>query len=249
MLSPIHWIEPDEPLPLAQSALTEPNGLVAAGNDLSPQRVLEAYRLGIFPWFSPGQPVLWWSPDPRMILETEHIFISDSLAKKLRQIKRISSWEITTDTVFEQVMRQCAAPRVAQDGTWISERMIDTYQQLHTQGFAHSVEVWNEGQLIGGLYGLCIGRMFYGESMFSRVTDASKVALACLTQKLLEAGCPMIDCQQNTAHLASMGGQEIDRKRFIAKVTELTRQPQLAWSGGALTLADPAVLRSKRTAP
>ncbi len=239
-------------MPLAQSALIEPNGLVAAGNDLSPERVLEAYRLGIFPWFGRGQPVLWWSPDPRMILETQQIIISDSLAKKLRQIKRISSWEITTDTVFEQVMRHCAAPRIEQDGTWISERMIDTYKQLHIQGYAHSVEVWNEGQLIGGLYGLCIGRMFYGESMFSRATDASKVALACLTQKLLEAGCPMIDCQQNTAHLASMGGREIDRKLFIAKVTELTHQPQMAWPSGALTVADPALLREKsmaRTAP
>lgn len=242
MTAPIYWVEPDDPLPPAQKALKTPSGLVAAGNDLSAARVLEAYRGGIFPWYGRGQPVLWWSPDPRMVLPTGEMKVSDSLAKKLRQVQRLGAWSVRTDTAFESVMRACAAPRDKQGGTWIDERIIQTYVQLHHMGYAHSVEVWEQGKLIGGLYGMNIGRMFFGESMFARATDASKVALACLTQKLLLAGCPMIDCQQNTTHLASMGGREIKRRLFLAQLESLIEQPAISWAVGPLPIADAAVL-------
>jgi leucyl/phenylalanyl-tRNA---protein transferase len=247
--SQIQWIEPEDPMPPASSALLEPPGLVAAGNDLSPARVLEAYRLGVFPWYSKGQPVLWWSPDPRMVLTLKQLKISDSMAKKLRQLRRDNRWQVTTDLAFETVMRQCAEPRDGQNGTWITDRMIATYSELNQQGFAHSVEIWDQGALIGGLYGICIGRMFYGESMFSRKTDASKTALVCLADYLLKANCPMIDCQQNTAHLASMGGREIKRFSFVAQIQQLITLPQVPWAAGIWAIPDPAAVRSAVVPP
>ena len=194
-----------------------PNGLLAAGAELSPQRILTAYRSGIFPWFNAGEPILWWSPDPRMILVPGEFKLSRSLAKSLRN----TAYEARFDSAFEQVMRACAAPRNGQSGTWIHEDMIAAYSALHALGYAHSVEVWRDGMLVGGLYGIAIGRMFYGESMFSAVPDGSKIALAHLTRQLDRWQFGMIDCQMNTPHLASLGAREIPRGEFIAKLQEL----------------------------
>ena len=226
----IPWVEPGRPLPPPVRALVEPNGLLAAGLDLSADRLLEAYRQGIFPWFSAGQPVLWWSPDPRMVLFLDEFRLSRSLAKTLRAAHRTQHWTITHDQAFTAVMRACAEPRPGQDGTWISEPMRAAYGALHARGCAHSVEVWRDGQLVGGLYGVSIGRMFYGESMFARETDASKVALAALVAALREAQFSVIDCQQNTRHLASLGAREIARSEFLALVARLTALPAVDWT-------------------
>ncbi|NCN22794.1 MAG: leucyl/phenylalanyl-tRNA--protein transferase, partial [Gallionella sp.] len=200
----IPWLTEDTPFPPVTQALREPNGLLAASLSLSPERLLEAYRHGIFPWFSPGDPVLWWSPSPRMVLIPNEFIISKSLAKVLRN----SNYQVRTDTSFERVMRACAAPRSGQAGTWIDEQMIAAYCALHQQGFAHSVETWVNDRLVGGLYGVAIGQMFYGESMFSSASNASKIALAHLTRQLLRwqntSITPMIDCQMHTPHLASL---------------------------------------------
>lgn len=206
----IPWLEAGAPFPPVHCALHEPNGLLAAGADLSPARLLQAYRLGIFPWFSPGEPVLWWSPDPRMVLFPAEIRLRRSLLKVLRK----HAYEVRCDTAFEAVMRACAAPRAHQNGTWISEDMIQAYCHLHRLGYAHSVETWMEGELVGGLYGMALGRVFYGESMFSRRSDASKIALAHLARYLEVEAYAVIDCQMNTGHLASMGGREIAREQF-----------------------------------
>ena len=194
-----------------------PNGLLAAGAELSPRRILSAYRSGIFPWFNAGEPILWWSPDPRMVLIPGEFRVSRSLAKSLRD----TAYEVRFDSAFEQVMRACAAPRNGQDGTWIHEDMIAAYSALHALGYAHSVEVWRDGMLVGGLYGIAIGRMFYGESMFSAVPNGSKIALAHLTRQLDRWQFGMIDCQMHTPHLASLGAREIPRGEFIAKLQEL----------------------------
>ena len=194
-----------------------PNGLLAAGAELSPQRILTAYRSGIFPWFNAGEPILWWSPDPRMILVPGEFKLSRSLAKSLRN----TAYETRFDSAFEQVMRACAAPRNGQSGTWIHEDMIAAYSTLHAMGYAHSAEIWQGGELIGGLYGIAIGRMFYGESMFSAVSNGSKIALAHLTRQLDRWQFGMIDCQMNTPHLASLGAREIPRGEFITKLQEL----------------------------
>ncbi|OIR19656.1 leucyl/phenylalanyl-tRNA--protein transferase [mine drainage metagenome] len=211
----------DLSFPPVTQALRSPNGLLAAGGDLSPMRLLEAYRHGIFPWFNADEPILWWSPDPRMVLFPGHFSISHSLRKKLRK----GIYEVRTDTAFEQVMRACAAPRQGAHGTWIHEEMIAAYAELHRMGYAHSVETWMEGELAGGLYGIAIGRMFYGESMFSRKTDASKIALAHLCAQLGRWEFGMIDCQMNTPHLASLGAREIPRKEFIARLQDLINYP------------------------
>ncbi len=213
----IPWLTDDAPFPPIGRALRTPNGLLAAGGDLSAKRLLEAYRHGIFPWFNPGEPILWWSPDPRMVLIQGEFKISRSLAKVLRN----APYEVRTDTSFEAVMRACAAPRDGHQGTWIDEDMIAAYCALHRLGYAHSVEVWMEGNLVGGLYGVGIGRMFYGESMFSRVSNASKIALAHLSRQLERWQFGMIDCQMNTPHLASLGAREIPRSEFIARLQEL----------------------------
>ncbi|MDD4928696.1 MAG: leucyl/phenylalanyl-tRNA--protein transferase [Gallionella sp.] len=201
------------PLPPVTQALKSPDGLLAAGGELTPSRLLEAYRCGIFPWFNPGDPVLWWSPDPRMVLFPAEFKLSASLGRVLRS----GTFEVRTDSAFEQVMRACAAPRAGQPGTWINEAMIEAYCTLHRQGYAHSVETWQNNRLAGGLYGVSIGRMFYGESMFSLVSNASKIALAHLARQQFG----MIDCQMYTPHLASLGARLIPRDEFIVRLEEL----------------------------
>ncbi len=213
----IPWLEDSEPFPPLSRALREPNGLLAAGGSLSAERLLDAYRQGIFPWYSEGQPVLWWSPDPRMVLLPAEFRLPRSLAKRLRR----RDFDIRIDTAFESVMRACAAPRRDGTGTWITENMIAAYCRLHRMGHAHSVETWIGGKLAGGLYGVAIGRMFYGESMFTRVADASKIALAALVHRLARNQFGMIDCQMNTAHLARFGAREIPRQAFSLRLGEL----------------------------
>jgi leucyl/phenylalanyl-tRNA--protein transferase len=228
----IPWLEPTSPFPDVSEALTmDAPGLLAAGADLSPQRLLLAYQNGIFPWFSEGQPILWWSTDPRMVLHTARFKVSDSLKKTLRRVERSRTdggpWEIRFDSAFEDVMRACAAPRKDGPGTWISEDIIDGYTGLHAMGYAHSAEAWFDGELVGGAYGVCIGRMFYGESMFARVPDASKVALAYLVAFLRSHGVQMIDCQQETGHLASLGAAPIPRSAFLGHLAKAIREPAI----------------------
>ena len=217
----IPWL-PRQPLfPPVESALNEPegpNGLLAAGGDLSPQRLLAAYRLGIFPWSSPGEPLLWWSPDPRMVLFPNELKISRSFAKVLRN----RTYEVRLDTCFARVMAECAAPRDGNPGTWISPDMQAAYCRLHELGYAHSVETWIDGDLAGGLYGVALGRAFYGESMFSRARDGSKIALAHLCRYLEQRGFAVIDCQMKTEHLASLGAREIPRREFAAGLARWT---------------------------
>lgn len=214
----IPWLRHSDPFPPVGAALKEPNGLLAAGGDLSPQRLLAAYRRGIFPWYGMGEPILWWSPDPRMVLFPSELKISRSLAKTLRN----GSFEVRLDTAFARVMRACAEPRPAQDGTWITPEMQAAYLGLHELGHAHSVESWQEGRLSGGLYGVAIGRVFYGESMFARATDASKVALAHLCRYLERKGFAVIDCQMVTSHLASLGARTVPRSEFVRGLAEWT---------------------------
>jgi leucyl/phenylalanyl-tRNA--protein transferase len=220
----IHWLRPAEPFPPVETALAEPNGLLAAGDELSAERVLEAYQQGIFPWFNADQPVLWWSPDPRMVLLPAELRVARSLAKVLRN--RV--YEVRADSAFRTVMQACAEPRNHQNGTWISPAMIEAYHALHRRGIAHSIETWIDGELAGGLYGVAIGRMFYGESMFTRVTDASKIALVHLVRQLERWGFGMIDCQMHTAHLGRMGGREIPRAAFMRKLGELVDYPPIS---------------------
>jgi leucyl/phenylalanyl-tRNA--protein transferase len=238
----IPWLDVDTPFPSISTALTDADGapgLLAAGADLSPQRLLEAYKHGIFPWFSEGQPILWWSTDPRMVLLTERFTISHSLKKTLKKIHESTlingNWNIRFDTAFVEVVRACAAPRKNGAGTWISEDIIYGYSMLHRQGYAHSSELWLDGELVGGAYGVCIGRMFYGESMFAKVTDASKIALAYLVHFLKTHGVAMIDCQQETSHLASLGATPIPRDEFIAHLQQAIAQPRIdTWQPQAL---------------
>jgi leucyl/phenylalanyl-tRNA--protein transferase len=220
----IPWLERDDPFPPLESALKHPNGLLAAGADLSPERLLAAYRQGIFPWYSEGEPLLWWSPDPRMVLIPSEIKISRSLAKTLRN----RGHEVRFDSAFAAVMQGCAtrgadttAPGADDIGTWITAEMRAAYQRLHELGYAHSVETWIEGELAGGLYGVAVGRMFYGESMFTRVRDASKIAMVHLVRRLERQGYGMIDCQMHTAHLASLGARPIARRKFSPRLREL----------------------------
>lgn len=210
--------------------MREPNGLLAAGRDLDARRLLEAYRQGVFPWYEEGQPVLWWSPDPRMVLYLDELRITRSFAKVLRRIAREQRWRLTLDRCFERVMRECAAPRGGQPGTWITGDIVAAYSELHRSGRAHSVEVWEGDTLQGGLYGVSIGRMFFGESMFSRVPEASKYALASLAATIRKAGFTVIDCQQNTRHLASFGAREIGRATFLRTVSERCALPAPDWS-------------------
>lgn len=231
----IPWLDSGTPFPDVSLALDDAEGapgLLAAGADLSPERLLLAYRQGIFPWYSEGQPILWWSPDPRMVLFTDRFTVSHSLKKALKKIDRNfgGKRQVCFDKDFERVIRECAARRKSGNGTWISEEIISGYTKLHRLGFAHSAELWDDGNLVGGVYGVCIGRMFYGESMFARETDASKIALAYLVHFLKTNGVEMIDCQQQTAHLASLGAIAITRQDFIKKLREAVDQPQIqAW--------------------
>jgi leucyl/phenylalanyl-tRNA--protein transferase len=210
-----------QPFPPVETALREPNGLLAIGGGLSPQRLLSAYKQGIFPWYSPGHPVQWWSPDPRMVLFPDELKVSRFLAKRMRK----RDYEVTADENFRAVVEACAnTPRPGQKGTWIVPDMIDAYCILHALGHAHSIETWINNELVGGLYGVTIGRMFYGESMFHHVTDASKIAFVTLVRHLKKHGYGMIDCQMKTEHLASFGAREIPRIEFCARVKELTEE-------------------------
>ncbi len=223
----IPWLDRHSPFPSVELALRNPNGLLAAGADLSIDRLLQAYRGGIFPWFSEGEPLLWWSPDPRMVLPTAELKVSRSLAKSIRN----RGYEVRIDTAFSAVLEGCAGPRREQPGTWLGEEMRAAYLRLHRLGYAHSFETWRGGTLVGGLYGMAIGRMFYGESMFSRATDASKVALAALATELCARHFPLIDCQMNTRHLASLGAREIKRGEFLRAVSALVNysEPPGRW--------------------
>jgi leucyl/phenylalanyl-tRNA---protein transferase len=244
MGEPLSWITPAQPLPHAMTALTEPNGLICAGLDLSASRLFEAYSKGIFPWFSSGQPVLWWSPNPRMVLKLENFRLHRSLEKKMRKNLTLNAagegWQIRVDTQFEAVMRACAEPRKIEgeleSGTWITEDIISAYGDLNRQNKAHCVEVWRlegtEERLIGGLYGVALGKMFYGESMFAREADASKTALAWLVKFLRSNSFVMIDCQQATSHLSFMGGEAIDRQDFLRQIDYLTKQENIQFPIG-----------------
>lgn len=226
-----HVLEPDGPFPPVDQALREPDGLLAVGGDLSTGRLLQAYRHGIFPWYSEGQPLLWWSPDPRMVFRTDGVHLSSRFRRQLRH----STWEVRADTRFDAVLEACAStPRPGQHGTWITARMKAAYRQLHRLGHAHSVEVLDtDGELVGGLYGVASGRMFYGESMFSARSGGSKVALAALARCLHDWGWPLLDAQVENPHLLSLGAERWARSRFQAAVEELAGQPGRigTWTG------------------
>ncbi len=225
--------------PDSSHALRDPNGLLAIGGDLTPVRLQNAYRRGIFPWFSVGDPILWWSPDPRTVLFPKQLRISRSLAKRLRQ----QPFTVTLDRAFPRVIQGCAAPRDLHGGTWLVPGMINAYETLHARGLAHSVEVWRDRQLVGGLYGVAIGRAFFGESMFSRVTDASKVALVHLCRQLADWEFGLIDCQMRTEHLIRMGAVELPRGDFLDLLNRfcpLTGR-EFSWDNGAdHTLDEPS---------
>jgi len=213
----IAWIAPGDPpdhFPPVQRALTEPEGLLAAGGDLSCERLEAAYRRGIFPWYSPGQPVLWWSPDPREVLLPAEFHCSRSLARRLHR----GDFQWRLDTAFEAVIDGCAAPRARSPGTWITPDMREAYCALHARGLAHSAEAWRNGQLAGGLYGVRLGKVFYGESMFSRETDGSKAAIAGLVRHCLDEGIELIDCQLPNPHLRSLGSRALPRAEFLARL-------------------------------
>ena len=223
MASPsLLWLEPDAPFPPVDQALGEDSGapgLLAAGDPLDAARLRSAYAQGIFPWFSPGQPVLWWSPDPRMVLKVADFKLHRSLKKTLRQFLQSPGCEIRFDSAFGAVIQKCAqAPREGQNGTWIVPAMVQAYCDLHAQGLAHSVETWVDGELVAGLYCVSIGKAVFGESMFSERTDGSKIALSALVAFCLRHGIAQIDCQQNTGHLASLGAAPVPRSQFTAEL-------------------------------
>ncbi len=221
------WLKRDDfSFPPLETALREPNGLLAAGGDLRPERLLAAYRHGCFPWYQEGQPLLWWSPDPRTVLFPDELHVSRSLRKRMRH----GDYQVTFDKAFAEVIQGCADPRSYADGTWITTPMQDAYIRLHEIGVAHSVEVWQQGQLVGGLYGLAMGELFFGESMFSRATDASKVGFVTLVERLREWGFALIDCQMPTRHLESFGARSIPRAAFAeALATHLDRPSAADW--------------------
>jgi leucyl/phenylalanyl-tRNA--protein transferase len=226
----IPWLKPDDPpdaFPPVSKALREPDGLLCAGGDLATPRLLEAYRRGIFPWYSAGQPILWWSPDPRAVLFPAELKVSRSLAKTLRN----RGFVVTFDRAFDEVMRRCSDRGLRPEGTWISPDMIAAYQSLHDLGYAHSVETWLGDRLAGGLYGVALGRVFFGESMFSVEPDASKVALKRLADACLARGVELIDCQVASAHLRSLGTREIPRREFVARLQSAipVLEPPEAW--------------------
>ena len=227
------WLQPNAALPdpsMAWPKDTEAPGLLAAGADLSVNTLHHAYKKGIFPWFSSGQPILWWSPDPRMVLHTGQFKVSRSLRKTLQKFKQSPDCEIRIDTAFEQVIRSCAQQtRRGQSSTWIVPDMVQAYLQMHDAGWAHSVETWINGQLAGGLYAVALGRAVFGESMFTRTTDASKIALAALVAFSKHHGVQTIDCQQNTAHLASLGASELPRSEFLAHIALAQHQKISCW--------------------
>lgn len=219
------WLKRDDfSFPPLETALREPNGLLAAGGDLQPERLLAAYRHGCFPWYQEGQPLLWWSPDPRTVLFPDELHVSRSLRKRMRH----GDYRVTFDKAFAEVIQGCAGPRSNADGTWITTPMQDAYIRLHEMGVAHSVEVWQQGQLVGGLYGLAMGELFFGESMFSRATDASKVGFVTLVERLREWGFALIDCQMPTRHLESFGARSIPRAAFAEALAMHLDRPSAA---------------------
>ena len=230
-MTQIPWLEADSEFPAPDLALASPNGLLAAGGDLSPARLLTAYRSGIFPWYETGQPLLWWSPDPRAVLLPGELRISRSLRKRLRR----NEFQVFVDRDFRQVIEACAAPRSYEQGTWITTEMTEAYCELHAQGHAHSIECYQDGTLVGGLYGIGIGNMFFGESMFHRVTDASKVAFVHLARIVFDAGGPMIDCQLENEHLMSLGCELIPRTTFLSHLENLGLSPEIEWDRKALS--------------
>lgn len=232
----VPWLRTGSPFPPIDAALDDPNGLLAAGGDLSPERLLAAYCHGIFPWYNDAQPILWWCPDPRMVLFVDEF----EPVRSLRRVVRKRSFELRADTAFRGVMEGCAEPRRGQSGTWITSAVIAAYEALHRQGHAHSVEAWRDGALVGGLYGVTIGRMFFGESMFARETDASKVALAKLVAMLRRMQMPLIDCQQETEHLAGLGARLIPRAEFAHWLGRLVHSPQPSddWTAVAQAVPD-----------
>jgi leucyl/phenylalanyl-tRNA---protein transferase len=219
------WLGRADPFPPIERALKSPNGLLAAGGDLSVERLLDAYRRGIFPWYSGGQPPLWWSPDPRMVLYCAELKVPRSLAKSIRN----KGYEVRIDTAFPAVLEGCAD---RPEGTWLGADMKTAYLRLHHEGHAHSFETWRDNELVGGLYGVAIGRMFYGESMYSRATDASKVALVKLVEFVKPRGCTLIDCQMHTQLLESLGAREIPRRDFLRALASLVNYPErpMKWS-------------------
>jgi len=228
-----------DPFPPVNRALDEPNGLLAAGGGLGVSRLLDAYSRGIFPWFSDGDPILGWCPDPRMVLVPARIHVSKSLKRRLRR----DDYDVSFDRAFSAVLQACAAPRRDDTGTWLVPSMMRAYTRLHEAGAAHSVEVWMDGELAGGLYGVALGRMFFGESMFTRRTDGSKIAIVTLAAQLAAWGYPLIDCQMRTAHLASLGAVEIPRRQFVDAVQRLAREPGVASPWG---LDDPVIAALRR---
>ncbi len=205
-------LNPNQNFPAIETALSEPDGLLAVGGCLSSERIINAYKQGIFPWYNPEEPILWWSPNPRLVLFPKNLKISRSLKKTLNK----QEFSITYDQSFSKVMQCCAAPRAEEAGTWISTEMLLAYSKLHELGVAHSVEAWFEGELVGGIYGIAIGQIFFGESMFHRKTDASKVAFCHLVKQLAKWDYHLIDCQVHTNHLISLGAEEIDRADFAS---------------------------------
>jgi leucyl/phenylalanyl-tRNA--protein transferase len=231
------WLDDAAPFPHPDSA--PPEGLLAAGGRLSVARLTEAYSQGIFPWFNEGDPILWWSPDPRMILACADFKASHSLKKKLRQVARAEQdptarIRITTDTAFSEVIAACAAVRGGRHATWISPAIQTAYTAWHKAGAAHSIETWIDGRLAGGLYGVCLGRFFFGESMFSLASDASKLALAYLVNFLLARGIRHVDCQQQTSHLASLGAQPMSRREFLALLDAALDRDAPVWTPGRI---------------
>ena len=242
----IPWLHRDDPptaFPPVEAALADPDGLLCAGGDLAPARLLEAYRRGIFPWFSEGQPILWWSPDPRTVLYPGEFKLSRSLAKTIRN----RGYAVTTDRAFARVMEQCAAADLRPEGTWISPQMQVAYQRLHELGHAHSIETWDGERLVGGLYGVSLGQVFFGESMFSIERDASKVALYALARRMLERGDRLIDCQVASAHLTSLGARSVPRAQFVGELgTAISGlQPDAAWRESSIALPQPFMQNSR----
>jgi leucyl/phenylalanyl-tRNA--protein transferase len=226
----IRWLTPDDRFPPVERSLTLPNGLLAASAHIDADTLLAAYTHGIFPWYSEPDPVLWWSPDPRMVLFAAEFAPQRSLKRRIRAGLNAGRFEVRIDADFTATMLACAAPRRGQDGTWITEPIVEAYSELHRRDLAHSVEVFADGVRIGGLYGVAIGRMYFGESMFSTAADASKIALAALVQLLLREEVPMLDCQQDTAYLAFLGARCISRADFCAHVAAAVRRPAIDWT-------------------
>lgn len=230
----IPWLGPASPFPAPESAMDAASGLgglLAAGGDLTTQRLLDAYAHGIFPWYSAGQPILWWSTDPRMVLHVDEFKLHRSLKKTLKKFNQTSGCDIRIDHDFASVIRHCAhTPRQGQPGTWILPEMVEAYEALHRAGHAHSVETWMAGQLVGGLYCVSIGGAVFGESMFALQADASKIALSALVAFCRANQLPIIDCQQNTRHLASLGAREIPRAEFVQRLSLLQQQPAPTWT-------------------